>query len=176
MLQGASPRRTPEGLELTLTLAAGAQARTSRTDDGVVVTFSPAAPPAAPSAVRLSAEPDGAALALSFDFAAPTGAAVFRRGEAVWVVFEGSAPLSPAAVPLTPRGVRAVTAHQARAGRGCDWLLHRPCRWPPCPKARAGPFGWAALPRRLSVWTCSATRTARQACKPRWPAPWPVRA
>jgi hypothetical protein len=81
-LQGASPRRGPDGLELTLTIAEGAQARAVRTPEGLVVTLAQAAPAAAPTAVRLSPEQVGAAVALRFDFAAPTGAAVFRRGEA----------------------------------------------------------------------------------------------
>lgn len=85
--------------ELILTLAEGADARTGNADGAVWLNlYSPDQAPTAPEApaetarvapVRAVASADR--VVLSFDWTAPVGAAVFRRGEAVWIVFDTAA-------------------------------------------------------------------------------------
>jgi len=85
--------------ELVLTLAEGADARTGSADGAVWLNlYSPDQAPAAPETpaeaariapVRAVASADR--VVLSFDWTAPVGAAVFRRGEAVWIVFDAAA-------------------------------------------------------------------------------------
>ena len=105
-------------LEFVLTLDDNAEAKVGQADGATFVNIAekkapetPAAPPpaevaAAPPSppranpvpaggvVPVSAETPGGQLRLRFDWAAPVGAAVFRRGEAVWVVFDAPARLN----------------------------------------------------------------------------------
>jgi tetratricopeptide (TPR) repeat protein len=115
--------RTVNGrLEIAFTLADGADAKTGQGDGVSFVNFFKAADPPAGAAVpppvsvaaparpnavpangvvRVSAEKAGLGLNLNFDFAAPAGAAVFRRGEAIWIVFDAAARLDTSAVPAS---------------------------------------------------------------------------
>jgi tetratricopeptide (TPR) repeat protein len=53
-------------------------------------------------------------VALSFAWANPAGAAVFRRGDAVWVVFDAPATLDIAAAPKDVKPVRAIRAFKGQ--------------------------------------------------------------
>lgn len=86
--------------ELVLTLAEGAGVRSGAADGAVWLNlYAPGAVPEslkpspvpAGGAVPVSAENRGEAVSLTFRWAAPVGAAVFRRGDAVWVVFDTAA-------------------------------------------------------------------------------------
>ncbi|MGH7025861.1 tetratricopeptide repeat protein [Brevundimonas sp.] len=88
------------GTELVLTLAEGADARSGAADGAVWLNLY--APGAGPEGAKPSAVPAGGAVpvvaevkdqatSLTFRWAAPVGAAVFRRGDAVWVVFDTAA-------------------------------------------------------------------------------------
>jgi hypothetical protein len=86
--------------ELVLTLAEGADARTGSADGAVYLNLYPIAPEApapAPAStlatVPVVARATPAKVSLSFGWPSPVGAAVFRRGEAVWVVFDTPARL-----------------------------------------------------------------------------------
>ena len=104
------------GVELRLTLAEGAEARLGKADGASYVNIGPAPPPApagkdqTPAArrtdpvppggvVRMGAELSDRTLFLRFPWRAPLGAAVFRRGEAVWLVFDTPAKLDLSAAP-----------------------------------------------------------------------------
>jgi len=95
--------------ELVLTLAEGAEARTGSADGAVWVNLyatasaATSADVAAVQTVGVTAVATPAKVSLSFAWATPVGAAVFRRGEAVWVVFDTPARLDmPAAGQLGP--------------------------------------------------------------------------
>jgi tetratricopeptide (TPR) repeat protein len=95
--------------ELVLTLAEGADARTGSADGAVWLNLYATAPAvtsadvAAVQTVAVSAAATPARVSLSFAWATPVGAAVFRRGEAVWVVFDTPARLDmPGAGQLGP--------------------------------------------------------------------------
>jgi len=87
--------------ELVLTLAEGADARSGAADDAVWLNlYAPGKAPAqlgpavavpASGAVPVSAVVEADRTAISFAWRAPVGAAVFRRGGAVWVVFDTAA-------------------------------------------------------------------------------------
>ena len=87
--------------ELVLTLAEGADARTGSADGAVWLNLYATPPEAAPvetaatavQSVAVTAVATPAKVSLSFAWSAPVGAAVFRRGEAVWVVFDNPARL-----------------------------------------------------------------------------------
>jgi tetratricopeptide (TPR) repeat protein len=97
--------------ELVLTLAEGADARTGSADGAVWLNLYATAPVAAPAGttaaavqtVPVTAVATPAKVSLSFAWSAPVGAAVFRRGGAVWVVFDNPARLDmPGAGQLGP--------------------------------------------------------------------------
>lgn len=113
-------RSVSGGTELVLTLADGASATTGSADGAVWVNlFGQARPetasanaPAQTLAVQTQASADK--LELTFPWTRPVGAAVFRRGGAVWIVFNQAARIDMAAArELGP-------AHDARwqAGEG----------------------------------------------------------
>ncbi len=104
------------GLELRLTLADGVEAKLGRVDGVPAVTLltpptaeAPAATPGGagvdqrPAArpdpapqdgrVKVGVQQEGAQIALSFPWRAPLGAAVFRRGDALWMVFDAKAAI-----------------------------------------------------------------------------------
>lgn len=138
-LQGAEQKHVRGGLELHLTLAEGADALAG-TAEGTpyVVVFEKSAPPppaqtaADPSevarpnpvpaggVVRMQADLDGGQVLLSFAWANPNGAAVFRRGDAVWIVFDAPARID---VSAAPKGLRQF--RDARAYRGADYAAVR---------------------------------------------------
>lgn len=103
-------RAVPGATELVLTLAEGADARSGSADGAVYLNLYAEAPaarpgPAAPAtAVPVVAQASAGKVSLSFRWPSPVGAAVFRRGEAVWIVFDtparldmsGAAQLGPA--------------------------------------------------------------------------------
>jgi len=91
-------RAVQGGTELVLTLAAGADARSGSADGAVYLNLYAEAPPARSGAAAAAPVPVTAmALAekvsLSFQWPSAVGAAVFRRGEAVWIVFDTPARL-----------------------------------------------------------------------------------
>ena len=94
-------RAALDATELVLTLAEGAEARSGTADGAVWLNLYPTGSAAA-TAAPASAVPSGGVVpvtatktdqqvALKFGWAAPVGAAVFRRGAAVWVVFDTAA-------------------------------------------------------------------------------------
>jgi tetratricopeptide (TPR) repeat protein len=113
-LKTASVAQGPHGLELRLTLAEGVEAKVGRADGGLYVNLYPGASTPAPpdqtpsrtgdpvpasGVVRMHAGLDRGVLSLRFDWRAPVGAAVFRRGEAIWVVFDAKARLDLSELP-----------------------------------------------------------------------------
>jgi tetratricopeptide (TPR) repeat protein len=122
-LKGAVLQPVKGGLDLRLTLAEGADARLGRDGGDVFVNLAPVAQVATPIAaqhpdqkpqtradptpasgvVKMVPEMQNGILLLHFGWRAPLGAAVFRRGEAIWMVFDapGKIDLSQA-----PRGLR----------------------------------------------------------------------
>ncbi|HEX8232564.1 MAG TPA: endoglucanase [Caulobacteraceae bacterium] len=119
----ASTRPTPAGLELTLVLAEGADAKLGQADGATFVNLfaakpAPAAGPAQASTsptppggvLRVEAVTAGPQLLLRFPWAAPIAAAVFRRGEAVWVVFDADAGLDLRALPQGSPQLQSVRA------------------------------------------------------------------
>lgn len=111
----AETRTGPRGgLELVLLLAEGSDAKVGRADGVVYVNLFKGQPPAEASVeTRTAAVPStgvvpvqavpGAGLSLRFPFTAPVGAAVFRRGEAMWIVFDADAGLDLAKLPRSAR-------------------------------------------------------------------------
>ncbi|HYC98475.1 tetratricopeptide repeat protein [Brevundimonas sp.] len=83
--------------ELVLTLAAGADARSGVADGAVYLNLyaeAPAAPAgSAARTVPVVAQASAGKVTLAFRWPVPVGAAVFRRGEAVWIVFDTPARL-----------------------------------------------------------------------------------
>ena len=119
-LKGAEARRSGGALEIDLLLADDAEAKVGSADGAIYVnlfarpdappvpTVAEAAPAPAPEpapraprpnpvpaggVVRAVADIAGPQINLRFDWANPAGAAVFRRGEAIWVVFDAPATL-----------------------------------------------------------------------------------
>ncbi len=127
-LKTASARSVGGGLEITLTLADGADAKIGEADGATFVNlFEQKAPPpeaaAASSAtaqpqrpdpvpasgvVRMEADRSGDQVRLRFPWKAPLGAAVFRRGDAIWIVFDARAKLDLSQAPKTLTSVQAV--------------------------------------------------------------------
>lgn len=115
--------------ELVLTLKPDAQARTGSADGAVWLNLyapdkapEPTAADAVPAGgvVPVTATADAASVVLSFQWGAPVGAAVFRRGEAVWIVFDTAARLS---LPATGRALGP--AGEARWAAGPDYTVVR---------------------------------------------------
>lgn len=63
--------------------------------------------------VRMESKTVGGQTQLTFNWANPAGAAVFRRGDAVWVVFDAPAKLD---ISSAPKGVGALRSLQAFSG------------------------------------------------------------
>jgi tetratricopeptide (TPR) repeat protein len=70
--------------------------------------------------VRMDSRVANGQVQLTFAFANPAGAAVFRRGDAVWIVFDAPAKLD---VSRAPRGLPQFTAMEA--SRGTDYAAIR---------------------------------------------------
>ena len=115
------PEDEPETATMAATEAAVAEAGP--------VTSPPDAPAAVPGAdpvpeggaVRANASEFNGDLRVEFDWAAPLGAAVFRRGEAVWIVFDAGADLDLRELDMANR--RHVRDFQAV--RGGNWTAAR---------------------------------------------------
>lgn len=104
-----------EGEAIRFTPAPGSQARFGVADGVNWINFAAAPAPAAPTpaataptasdaapasgVVRMGARLQGATLTLSFPWRTAPGAAVFRRGPAVWMVFDAPARLDLSAAP-----------------------------------------------------------------------------
>lgn len=118
-LKTAAATPVAGGVEVRLTLEDGAQARVGRADGGGFVNLSgdPYATPAPPNqapdqtrpnpvpasrVVRMRAALEDGRLVLRFPWAAPLGAAAFRRGEAIWLVFDANATVD---LSEAPRGL-----------------------------------------------------------------------
>ncbi|KQW82375.1 tetratricopeptide repeat protein [Brevundimonas sp. Root1279] len=94
-------RAVSGGTELILTLAEGADARTGSADGAVYLNLYAGAPqapaqparPAATQTVPVVARAAADKVTLDFQWASSVGAAVFRRGKAVWIVFDTPARL-----------------------------------------------------------------------------------
>src|SRR5690606_1419634 len=90
-------RAVSGGTELVLTLAQGAGVRTGSADGAVYLNLyavAPAARAAASAApVPVVAHATAEKVSLAFRWPNAVGAAVFRRGEAVWIVFDTAARL-----------------------------------------------------------------------------------
>lgn len=135
-IKGAEKRRVGGHLELAIDLAEDADAKVGFADGSAFVNVfaKPAPPPQAPVAARdqVPAEPprpnpipaggvvrmeprivNGQVL-FTFAWANPAGAAVFRRGDAVWIVFDAPATLD---VSKAPRGLRQYESLEAYRGK-----------------------------------------------------------
>ncbi|MGZ3275031.1 MAG: tetratricopeptide repeat protein [Caulobacteraceae bacterium] len=112
-LKTASLRRQGKILEVVLTLQPGADAKPGRDNDCVYVNLfpkPPEGPQAAPAAPKVDPTPAGGVVRmegeiaqgqvlLRFPWKAPLGAAAFRRGESVWLVFDTAAKLDVSKAP-----------------------------------------------------------------------------
>ena len=113
-LKTAATRETSDALELRLTLEPGVEAKLGRADGGAYVNLYPgdstpapadqtperkgsAAPPS--GVVKMGADLQHGVLVLRFGWGAPVGAAVFRRGEAIWIVFDAKASVDTSEAP-----------------------------------------------------------------------------
>lgn len=146
-LKSAETRRAGGGLELVLTLADNADAKIGSADGATFINLferppAPAKPDetaqaaaapaeAAPQPPRPNPIPAGGVVRMEtrigagqvqlvFPWANPAGAAVFRRGDAVWVVFDAPATID---VSKAPRGLRQLT--RMGAVRGTDYAAVR---------------------------------------------------
>ena len=73
-------------------------------------------PTNADAAVVAGLEHSGDMVKLTFPFAAPTPAAVFRRADMVWMVFDSKAKFDLSAVRGEPQGIRNVSARRGADG------------------------------------------------------------
>ena len=117
--------------ELILTLKPGADAHTGSADGAVWLNLyaagkapqaAEAGRPVAPAngVVPVTAKAEAGETTLSFQWAAPVGAAVFRRNGAVWIVFDAAARLS------LPRSGRSPgLAGETRWAVGADYTVVR---------------------------------------------------
>ncbi|CAN7233806.1 endoglucanase [Phenylobacterium sp. LjRoot219] len=142
-IKTAEKRHVGGRLELVLTLADDADAKVGVADGatfvnvyakpeaGAVQTAEVITGPAEPEPPRPNPTPAGGVVRmdskvvagqvqLSFAWANPAGAAVFRRGDAIWVVFDAAADLD---ISKAPRGVGQFGAIQAF--RGTDYSAIR---------------------------------------------------
>jgi tetratricopeptide (TPR) repeat protein len=113
-------RQTPQGMEIVFALADGADVRSGRADGAVWLNISPPKPAGAitlanrpnpvpaSGVVKVQASVDGEILTLKFPWANPAGAAVFRRGGAIYVVFDAKARLDLAEAPSSLGAVKRI--------------------------------------------------------------------
>jgi tetratricopeptide (TPR) repeat protein len=185
-LKGTDVRSGPSGTELVMHLTPDADAKVGWGDGAPIVNLFPrteapapveqaAARPERPNpaplngVVPVTAQLQGQQLNLSFVWRLPVAAAVFRRGEAVWIVFDGKAKLALPAIPQGGPGVGKVqqiqgadfTALRIAApstmpinafGQGPNWtvvlgpsLLPRPSQVQIARDRDASPAGLAAI-------------------------------
>jgi hypothetical protein len=154
-LKTATAAKAGGGVELRLTLAPDALAKIGRADGGTYVNLyaDPSAstaadqtaqhavnPTPASGVIKLRPELKAGVLYLHFDWRAPVGAAVFRRGDAIWLVFDAKAGLDlsdaphglPQASKIVDAGDQDVTAIRITAPetvqpsvseQGGEWTL-----------------------------------------------------
>ncbi|HUO21040.1 MAG TPA: endoglucanase [Caulobacteraceae bacterium] len=126
-LDKAVLRKTKGATDIVLTLKPGADAKAGQADGAIFVNLFPAPTDAAASAqtapprpdplpaggvVRMKSEIANGQILLHFAWKNPLGAAAFRRGDALWLVFDTPAKLDLSnAPPQTPifKSVRAVS-------------------------------------------------------------------
>jgi hypothetical protein len=123
-LKTASLRRQGKILEVVLTLQPGAEAKPGQDIDSIYVNLSQKAPegvsaaaPAAPKVdpvpaggvVRMEGEIAQGQVLLHFPWKAPLGAAAFRRGESVWLVFDAEAKLDVSKAPAETSMFKGLT-------------------------------------------------------------------
>ena len=117
--------------ELILTLKSGADARTGSADGAVWLNLyapgktpveDPGARPVVPAngVVPVTAKAEGGETSLTFQWAAPVGAAVFHRNGAVWIVFDAAARMS---LPRTGRSPGL--SGETRWAAGADYTVVR---------------------------------------------------
>jgi hypothetical protein len=126
-IEEVQTRSVSGGTEIVLTLKPGADVRTGAADGAVWLNLyapgqapAPAegeAPAAAPVTVR--ARTEGDRLDLGFAFGSAVPAAVFRRGEAVWIVFDAPGRME------VPRDLDLGPATDLRWAAGPDYLVVR---------------------------------------------------
>ena len=118
-----------DSVELRLTTKPDVEIRSGRADGATFLNFAPAAkpeaaPPGAPTrpdptpkggVVPMRTELASGVVRLKFAWRAPLGAAVFRRGDSVWIVFDAAARIDLAGAP---RGQALVRQVQATGGPG----------------------------------------------------------
>lgn len=140
-VKSAEARRAGSKLEVVLTLDDAYDAKSGFADgaaylvvfkkppapekpaDGVETAAAEPTPPAparpspipAGGVVRMDAKVEPGKVELSFPWANPNGAAVFRRGDAVWVVFDAPATID---VSRAPKGLRQFKSVSAYKGAG----------------------------------------------------------
>lgn len=166
LVSKASAAETPRGLEVRLTPAEGVTSKLERMDGVPTLVLhappvsgpkdQPAAPRGDPTPaigrVRVFAEPRDGALRLHFPWRGPPGAAVFRRGDAVWAVFDVRAPLDLTALaPKTPFYERPEALY------GAGWCALRLTVPAGLPVAASSEFG---------QWTLSLGRAAAPPAEP----------
>jgi len=125
-------QHTKGGLIFVITLTDDGDAQTGQADGADFVnvfakeTAQAAMPAQTPSPSRPDPVPfngvvtmrpamDGAQLRLDFDWRNPCGAAVFRRGDAIWIVFDAAAKLD---LSQAPKNAVQFASMQAFAGQG----------------------------------------------------------
>jgi len=104
----------PGGVEIRLTLAEGTDVKIGRADGATYINLSAAPPapkpadqkpearpnPVPPSGeIKMRAEIQDGRLLLHFPWRAPLGAAVFRRGDAIWLVFDAKTKVDLSEAP-----------------------------------------------------------------------------
>ena len=138
-LKASEARHVGGALEIVLTLTDDADARLGAADgvDFVNIFARPGAAPASPApapavplgrpnpmppggVVKVGFQRQDQQVSLSFDWAAPAGAAVFRRGEAVWVVFDTPARLDIGRLPAS-----SLRYSKVQAFKGADYTALR---------------------------------------------------
>jgi tetratricopeptide (TPR) repeat protein len=140
-IKTAEKRHAGGRLQVVLTLSDDADAKTGSADGAAFVNVFQKVPPTeaelaaaraaipepqrpnpipAGGVVHMASHVDNAQVQFSFTWANPAGAAVFRRGDAVWVVFDAPAVLD---VGHAPRGLIQYSGLQA--SRGADYAALR---------------------------------------------------
>ncbi|MGZ6038679.1 MAG: endoglucanase [Phenylobacterium sp.] len=133
-IKTAEKRRVHGHLQLAITLASDADYKVGSSDGAFYLNVFQKAPPTAAElaaankpppepprpnpvpaggVVHMASKLDNAQVQFSFAWANPAGAAVFRRGDAVWVVFDAPATID---VSHSPRGLVQYSAISATKG------------------------------------------------------------
>ena len=86
------------------------------------------APPANPGGrVRADARRQGDAVRITFPFAQATPAAMFRRADTIWLVFDSEAPIDISQiVAQSGRGIRSAVVSRSSGGQVVQLKLDRP--------------------------------------------------